>query len=95
MNEIMIYMAGVIALAIAFAVRTPYQDLRTVVILSLLWPLSLVVMVFYTMLSVIKWDMDIVKVDKWFGFRKPSNSKATGFAVTIFKNEIQIFKARG
>lgn len=94
MIEITIYMAGVIALAVAFAIRTPDQDLRIVVILSLLWPLSLLFTLFLSVIWSIKWDFDVVTVNKWFGFRKPTNTDVKGFALTVFKHELQLWKKR-
>jgi hypothetical protein len=92
MIEITIYMAGVIALAVAFAIRTPHQDLRVVVVLSLLWPLSLLFTLFMSILWSIKWDFDIVMVNEWFSFRKPTNTDVKGFAFTVFKHELQFWK---
>ena len=94
MFELMIYMTGVIVMAAAFAIRTPYQDLRTVVLLSLFWPLSLLFTLFMSIIWTIKWDFDVADGTKMFGFRKPTNSEVTGFAVTLFKNELQFWKKR-
>lgn len=94
MTEMTIYMAGVILMAAAFAIRTPYQDLRTVVLLSLFWPLTLVFTLFMSIIWAIKWDFDVATGAKMFGFRKPTNPEVTGFAVTLFKNELQFWKKR-
>lgn len=90
----LIYLAGVVALAGAFAIRTPHQDLRTVCLLSMFWPASLVFIVFVSALWAIKWDMDVASSATWFGFRKPSNPEVRGFAVTVFKSELQFWKKR-
>lgn len=61
MFEMMIYMAGVIVMAAAFAIRTPDQEARMVVLLSLFWPLSLLFVLFISALWAIKWDFDVAK----------------------------------
>lgn len=89
-----IYMAGVILMAAAFAIRTPYQDLRMVALLSLFWPLTLVFTLFMSIIWAIKWDFDVAASSKMFGFRKPTNPEVTGFAITVFKSELQFWKKR-
>lgn len=94
MLELIIYMAGVIIMMIAFAIRTPYQNIDAAVIISLLWPLSLVVMTMLKCMWIMNWDMDVVKVDKWFGYRKATNPKVKGFAITAIKLEFQFWKRK-
>ena len=94
MFEMMIYMAGVIVMAAAFAIRTPDQDLRMVVLLSLFWPLTLMFTLFMIIIWAIKWDFDVADGTKMFGFRKPTNPEVKGFAVTLFKSELQFWKKR-
>lgn len=94
MTEITIYMAGVIVMAAAFAIRTPDQDLRMVVLLSLFWPLSLMFVLFMSIIWAIKWDFDVAPGAKMFGFRKPTNPEVKGFGITLFKNELQFWKKR-
>ena len=94
MFEMMIYMAGVIVMAAAFAIRTPDQEARMVVLLSLFWPLSLVFVLFMSIIWAIKWDFDVADGTKMFGFRKPTNPEVTGFAITLFKSELQFWKKR-
>lgn len=90
----MMYMAGVILMAAAFAARTPYQDLRMVFLLSLFWPLTLLFVLFIGALWAVKWDFDVAEGIKMFGFRKPTNPEVTGFAITLFKCEMQFWKKR-
>jgi hypothetical protein len=94
MTELTIYMAGVIVMAAAFAIRTPDQDLRMVVLLSLFWPLTLVFTLMMSIIWAIKWDFDVAPGAKMFGFRKPTNPEVKGFAITLFKNELQFWKKR-
>jgi len=94
MLELIVYMAGVIIMMIAFAIRTPYQDIGAAVILSVFWPLSILAMILLKSLWTFNWDMDIVGVNKWFGYRKPTNPEVKGFAVIIFKLEFQLWKRK-
>lgn len=94
MDYTTIYMAGVIVMAAAFAIRTPDQDLRLVFLLSLFWPLTLLFTLLMSILWAIKWDFDVASGTKMFSFRKPTNPEVTGFAITLFKNELQFWKKR-
>jgi hypothetical protein len=94
MDYATIYMAGMIVMAGAFAIRTPDQNTRLVFLLSLFWPLSLLFVLFMSILWAIKWDFDVADGTKMFGFRKPTNPEVTGFAISLFKNELQFWKKR-
>jgi len=90
--ELIIYMAGVIIMMIAFAIRTSNTDITSAVILSIFWPLSILTMIIIKSLWTINWDIHVVGVNEYFGYRKPNNSEVKGFAVTIFKLEFQFWK---
>lgn len=94
MFELVIYMSGIILMMIALAIRTPYQDIEPALVLSIFWPLSILVMLVLMGLWAINWDMDLVKVDKWFGYRKATNPKVKGFAITAIKLEFQFWKRK-
>lgn len=94
MIEMIIYMAGIIIMMIAFAIRTSNTDIAPALILSVFWPLSILAMIIIKGLWIIKWDIDIVGVNKWFGYRKPTNPKVRGFAIIIFKLEFQLWQKR-
>jgi hypothetical protein len=94
MIEMIIYMAGIIIMMIAFAIRTSNTDIAPALILSVFWPLSILVMIIIKGLWIIKWDIDIVGVNKWFGYRKSTNPKVRGFAIIIFKLEFQLWQKR-
>ena len=94
MLELIVYMAGVIIMMIAFAVRTSNVDIDSAVILSIFWPLSILAMILLKSLWTFNWDMDIVGVNKCFGYRKPTNPEMKGFAVIIFKLEFQLWKRK-
>jgi hypothetical protein len=75
---------GIVVLAGSFAIRAPHEELRVVLALSVFWPVSIVLIALMFLLSAIKWDIDTAEGNKMFGFRKPTNPKVRGFAVTVF-----------
>jgi len=94
MVELIVYMAGVIIMMAAFAIRTENQDIAPALILSAFWPISILVMIILKCLWILNWDMDIVGTDKWFHYRKPTNPEVRGFAINIFKLEFQFWQKR-
>lgn len=92
MELIIIYMTGMILLMGMFAWRVPHEDCRIVFLLGLGWPLSILAVVGMIILTAVNWNVEVAKGQKMFGFRKPTNPKARGYAVTIFGTEIQLFK---
>ena len=89
-----IYMTGAILFVGMFAVRVPHESLRTVFALALMWPLSIVAILAMVILSVTGWDFDVAKGTKTFGFRRPTNPNARGFAVTVCGTELQFYAMR-
>jgi hypothetical protein len=89
-----IYATGAILLVGAFAARVPHENVRIVFLLGILWPLSVVAILFMLVVTATGWDMDLAKGAKAFGFRKPGNPQIKGFAVTVLFQEFQFFKMR-
>lgn len=89
-----IYMLGFIFTVGAFAVRARDVDTRTLFVIALAWPLSMVFALVIFLLSLVKWDMDVAESPKLFGIRKSTNPKMQGFAVTVFGTEIQFYGPR-
>lgn len=89
-----IYMLGFIATVGAFAVRAPDVESRTLFLIAATWPLSMMFALFIFLLSIVGADMDVRDSDKMFGYRKPTNSKVRGFAITVFHSEVQFWKQR-
>ena len=89
-----IYMTVAILVVGLWALRVPHEDVKIVFILALGWPVSIVAIVVIALLNANKWDLDIVKGATMFGFRRPSNPNAKGFAVTVFGAEIQVYSIR-
>ena len=95
MDYTTIYFAGVLAFAVLMALRaSPHEDARFLFRAVLVWPLSVTVVVGVLLMDAVGWDMDAQRVEKMFGFRKPTNTKVQGFAVTVFYAEIQCWKKR-
>lgn len=91
MELIVAYLVGIVVLAGLFAVRAPHEELRVVLAISLFWPVSIVLIALMFLLSAVGWDMDTAPSTKRFGFRKPTNTKVRGFAITLFGTEIQFY----
>lgn len=88
------YMTGVVALVGLWAARVPHENIRTVLVLSLVWPLSALIVLGFIAMDAIGWDMDTAPSDKLFGFRRPTNPEVKGFAVTAFGLELQFYKMK-
>lgn len=89
-----IYMTGAVLFVGMFAARVPHENLRTVFVLALAWPLSIVAILGMLMLTVSGWDMDVAKGTKLFGLRKSTNPKMRGVAVSVFGTELQFYSPR-
>ena len=96
MDFLTAYLAGVVALIGLWAWRVPHEDVRMVFILAIAFPLTIVGIVVISTMNATGWDLDIVDVSgvKMFGYRKPTNPLAKGFAVTVFGKEIQVYSVR-
>jgi hypothetical protein len=87
-----LYLSGALAFVGMFALRAPHENLRTVFALAIMWPLSILVILFMIVLVFIGWNMDSAMNTKMFGFRRPTNPGVKGFAITIFYVELQFYK---
>ncbi len=92
------YAIGYIAIAFVIqaiaAIRAPHNDAQTVFVASWFWIVILPLVACSFALDAIGWGFDVVRNDKIVYFRKPTNPLATGFAVTLFTFEFQLFKIR-
>jgi hypothetical protein len=92
MEYIVAYLVGAVIVNGLFAYRIPHEDCRNVFWISLFWPASILVAVLVLCMDAIKWNFDVVKGAKMFGFRRPTNPEAKGFAITVFGQEAQFYK---
>jgi hypothetical protein len=94
MEMIVAYLVGVVVLQGLFAIRAPHEEALTVFVLCLVWPVSVVLIAGMFLLSAVGWDIDTAENTKMFGFRKPTNPKVRGFAITVFGTEIQFYSMK-
>jgi len=94
MDYITLYLVGALVLVGMFAVRVPHENVRVVFALALMWPLSILAILFMLVLNATGWDLDTAQGTKMFGFRRPGNPQVRGFAVTVFYGEVQFYKMR-
>jgi hypothetical protein len=94
MEMIVAYLAGVVVLQGLFAIRAPHEEALTVFVICLFWPVSIVLIAGMFLLSAVGWEIDTAENTKMFGFRKPTNTKVRGFAVTLFGTEIQFYSTK-
>jgi hypothetical protein len=94
MELIVAYLVGVVVLQGWMAIRAPHEEALTVFVLCLFWPVSLVLIALMFLLGAVGWNIDTAESTKRFGFRKPTNPNAKGFAVTLFNTEIQFYSLK-
>jgi hypothetical protein len=94
MEIVVAYLVGVVVLQGLFAVRAPSVEGLTVFVLCLFWPVSIVLIALMFLIQAVKWDFDVAESTKRFGFRKPTNPNARGFAVTVFGTEFQFYSMK-
>ena len=95
MELINYWIYGVVAFSVLFALRAhPAEDPRFLFRAVLLWPFSVLVVALVMLITSLGWEMDATRGSKMFGFRKPTNAEVVGFAITLFRAEIQFWKVR-
>ena len=87
------YLAGMVMINGAFALRSPHEDCRIVFILALVWPLSILAILFMLAITATGWQFDVdTSAGKIYNFRKPTNPNAKGFALCLLGVEFQLYK---
>ena len=94
MEIVVAYLAGVVVLQGLFAIRAPHEEALTVFVICLFWPVSILLIALMFLMSAANWDIDVAESTKRFGYRKPTNPNARGFAVTVFNTEFQFYSMR-
>jgi hypothetical protein len=94
MDYTTIYLVGFIVTVGLFALRAPDVESRTLFLIAISWPLSMLFALFIYLLSVVGADLDVQDSDRMFGFRKPTNPEVRGFAITVFHSEVQFWKQK-
>lgn len=88
------YIAIAFVIQASAAVRNPMENTQTVFVASWFWIFILPLVAASFFLDAIGWDFDMVRSPKWIGFRRSSNPQITGYAVSLFKIELQLFKVK-
>ena len=87
------YLAGMALVNGAFALRCPHEDLRTVFLLALVWPITIVAILGFVLIHATGWDFDVdARAGKLYNFRRPTNPNARGFALCLLGVEFQVYK---
>jgi hypothetical protein len=94
MEMIVAYLVGVVVLQGLFAIRAPHEEALTVFVICLFWPVSIVLIAGMFLLGAVKWDLNVAESTTRFGFRRPTNPNAKGFAVTVFGTEFQFYSMK-
>ncbi len=88
------YVAIIFVLQAITAVRNPYESTQTVFVATVFWPFIMLLVAGSFALDAIGWNFDMVRSPNWIGFRKSPNPKIRGYAVSLFKFELQLFKVK-
>lgn len=86
------YVVTIFVLQAIAAVRTPREDCQVVIFATVFWPLMIVLIAGSFALEFAGVGFDMVKGTKLFGFRRPTNTKVRGFAITLFRVEFQMWR---
>ncbi|MGI9141670.1 MAG: hypothetical protein ACR2IJ_00615 [Fluviibacter sp.] len=93
MDFLTAYLAGMVLVNGAFALRSPHEDCRIVFILALVWPLSILAILFMIVVTATGWAFDVdTNAGKMYNFRKPTNPNARGWALCLLGVEFQLYK---
>ncbi len=93
MDYITAYLAGMVLFNGMFAVRAPREDCRIVFILALVWPLSILAILFMFVITATGWNFDVdTNAGKMYNFRRPTNPNAKGFGLCLLGVEFQFYK---
>ena len=89
--KMLIYLTGIFLCQIICLWKASEIEFKTIAIISYLWPISIPFIVAVFIIDLIGWVINVESVNKWAGFRKPKDNWP-GFAITLCKFEVQIFK---
>jgi len=88
-----IYLAGALTIIGMWAVRVPHENVRIVFVLGIIWPFTIVAMLFMMIVVATGWNFDVdTNAGKMFNFRRPTNPAAKGFGLCLLGVEFQLYK---
>ncbi len=91
MDYITIYFVGFILTVAAFAIRAGEVEARPLFVLSLVWPLSLISIVFILICDFFGLNIEVSGSNARFGYRRATGPSVRGFAVTLFRIEVRVY----
>ena len=93
MELITAYLAGIVVVNGLWAMRVPHEDVRTVFLLALFWPVTILAILFMVAVTATGWDFNIdTNAGKMFNYRKPTNPEVKGFGLCLLGVEFQVYK---
>lgn len=93
MDFITAYLAGIVVVNGLWALRVPHENVRIVFVLALVWPLTILAVLFMVAVTATGWAFDVdTAAGLMYNFRKPTNPKAKGFALCLLGVEFQLYK---
>lgn len=93
MDFITAYLAGIVVVNGLWAMRVPHENVRIVFVLALVWPLTILAVLFMVAVTATGYDFDVdTNAGLMYNFRKPTNPKAKGFALCLLGVEFQLYK---
>ena len=88
-----IYLAGALTIVGLWAARVPHENVRIVFMLAIMWPLTIVAVLFMIAITATGWDFDVdTNAGKMYNFRRPTNPNAKGFGLCLLGVEFQLYK---
>ena len=93
MEYITAYLAGIVVVNGLWAMRVPHENVRIVFVLALVWPLTILAVLFMVAVTATGYDFDVdTNAGLMYNFRKPTNPNARGFALCLLGVEFQLYK---
>ena len=92
MQYLYYYSVSILAILVISSLLHEDSQVKEVCLLIIIWPAVVVLMFTAILLDVFNVRFDIKRSSRWFSARKSVNEKVAGFAITIFKHELQFWK---
>ena len=93
MDFITAYLAGIVVVNGLWAMRVPHENVRIVFVLALVWPLTILAVLFMVAVTATGWDFNVdTDAGKMYNFRRPTNPEVKGFGLCLLGVEIQVYK---
>ena len=88
-----VYLAGALTIVGLWAARVPHENVRIVFMLAVMWPFTMLAVLFMLAVTMTGWTFDVdTAAGKMYHFRRPTNPNARGFALCLLGVEFQLYK---